>query len=310
TLDYLKVGVQVNAASRGVYSLVDPHGPRIDRFWDVAPPAKTLVFSRCIPLIRSLDAPPSKTEELILDNVPVESGDLVHHLRVFPFLRTLKLDGITFASTRTLTPRDRLSLHHLNTLSLHAVSTKFCADVLARLDAPNLVSLSLANHGMDELHGLWKKQEGASWSQVMAPFGTAFEEFVQRTTSLRSLHLRMCPIDDHHFLRVLQALPELQELALEFSLAGSPALRGLTPSKGTKGNSTKIVCPRLQRLRFKNCASLKKDMLLGFLTMRCDADSQCLPISKVSIVGCEDLQGIAADIRSRLGSSSPRVTVS
>ncbi|KAI0094407.1 hypothetical protein BDY19DRAFT_17755 [Irpex rosettiformis] len=268
-LDCLEISISESYARRLISHFAPPLAVSLSHFWVYAPQADTLVFDKCLPRIR-FPGSFCQSSELMLENAPLDTDRLMEHLREFPLLRVLNINGVSFAfGSRNMSPNG-FSLHHLTDLTLHAISTKFCTQLFNRLDAPNLTSPTIGNYGAAELYDLCTTRENERWVQLMAPFGMALEAFVLAAPSLSFLSLHRCPIDDRHFLRILQAIPELQELHLEFSLIGTYALRGLAPVESQGVTTNAVLCPRLRRLHICNCDSIEKEYLMELLRSRCN----------------------------------------
>ena len=278
---------------------------RISHFWEHVPQADVLTFKDCIPL----QIAPSNSYpvyELKLDGAPLDNYDLLENLKRLPSLKMLNLRRLPYAS-RKPSP-NRLNMCHLVDLSLHASNTTSCSQLLDRLELPNLTSLSIGNYGIVELRGLWKQHEDQRWFDIMEPFGTVVEEFARRAPSLRFLRLHRCPVDDRHFLRILQAIPNLQELHLEFMLTSTPALRGLTPHPRRTGINT-VLCPRLRRMHIWDCEYIERARLLDLLRSRCDVTTRCSPVEELSISWSENLEEIVSDVALQIPHPRPLVTI-
>ncbi|KAI0094406.1 hypothetical protein BDY19DRAFT_17523 [Irpex rosettiformis] len=279
----------------------------LDQFWVYSPPAKVLVFRGGLPRQRSSGVS-GQTHTLILENVPVSARRFISDMAGFPSLRSLTLDGVTELNLISGLPHQSVNLRHLTNLSI-CVDTSYCSTVLKCLTAPRLESLSIRNCGLQELRLLWGPQENNTWFDCMAPFGEALEAFVRGSTTLRSLKLDRCPIDDQHLLRVLQAAPELQNLSMIFLLIGFPTMRGLLPPISRNCGAGEVPCPQLQHLTIENCSSIKKNDLLNLLKARCARRSDCAPITELTTFGCKDLVDLESELITHVGPRRPHVIV-
>ncbi|KAI0348249.1 hypothetical protein BDW22DRAFT_1424441 [Trametopsis cervina] len=275
-------------------------GRLITRFWDFAPPAETLVFRGCVPP-SGQSSSASHVHTLVVEDV-----ERAVPLHMFPNIRHLEMKSVQIIR---LSSPDPPPFQFLETLSIHSMSTVHCALWMTKLKAPNLTHLSIGNYGKQELHDLWSKDPESKWADIMHEFGSAFTCFVRNSPSVGSLHLRRSPIDDIHFLEILEELPGLHELSIDTLLIGTPAMRGLTPGPPGKSKGRRVLCPRLQHLHIENCASIQKTSLLRLLEARYKERNRCAPIERLTIADCEGLEGIDTEVLSLVDPAAVTVKI-
>lgn len=278
-LDHLEVNVAEKRFPR--HMRLKAEGMVIEYAWGASPLPKHLAFRGCLPPPPPTPAP--HVRSLTLEN---DLADFTTILPLLPSLRFLDVScGARLPTLETSTPLKTTTLELLEELRIHNVLTGHCAKLLDALHTPSLRRLTIGNFGSAELRALWAQHENMKWYDLMDVYGPAVSAFAEKTPTLETVHLLRSPIDDRHFVRVLQHLPAVRELCLDTLLIGLPALRGLT---STTGQTKEVLCPRLQHLRAKSCESIRLQHVVDLLKARNHAKAQCLPVLAVEIADCKD----------------------
>lgn len=306
-LDHLEINVAFERRVPKSLRAGNPEGLTLEDIWGFTPVATHLTFRGCLPPSPSERA--HHVRSLVLENSEV---NFTSTLLPFPCIQFLDLSCGSSKIPGGLPPVSplRITSHHsLEELRIHDVPTGHCAKLLDSLHTPSLKRLTVGNFGAPELRTLWNKYGDMKWYDLMDVFGSAVAAFAEKTPSLEAVRLVKSPIDDRHFVGVLQSLQGIRELYLDTLLIGLPAMRGLTPALTGKGKDKPVLCPCLQYLHIRSCDSIQLQHLVSLLQARNHPASQCLPILEVEINECKNFQAEDAMSLSNIDPRRLRVTV-
>ena len=256
--------------------------PNFDHFWDCFGhfrEMRQIVLRGC-----TISAPPASSPlaKLIThhdtDRVPMSRDHVLILPSICTGLTTLRLDPPSWPS---LPEGASISLLSLHTLSLSNASAHAATRLLQVFDAPGLTSFSLDSGGDGHIES--RIQGGAKTYDLYSNMGSAFKNFVTRSSKIHKLRLANTFFPDRHLNEVLQLLGDLQRLSFVGTYTGTPLLRALARSH------PQFLCPRLQRLKFVRCNLVQVEQIKPLLCAR-NASQTASSVLRLTLSHCEEIR--------------------
>ena len=272
--------------------------PNFDQFWDCFSnlcDVRQIVLRGCTISAPPVSSPLAKLITHYDTNGVLMSPDHVLTLpTVCTGLTTLRLDPLLWPP---LPERLSISLLSLHTLTLCNADMNTATHLLQVFDAPNLTRFSLDSGGEISIKG--SIGGGTKTYDLYSNMGSAFKDFVTRSSKIRKLHLANTFFPDRHLTEVVQHLDHLQRLSFEGTCTGTPFLRALARSY------PRFLCPRLQHLKFVHCSLVQMEHIKPLLCAR-DASQTATSILRLTLNHCEEIRGERLGV---LKVASPRTAV-
>lgn len=273
-----------------------PEQSTLRRLWDIAPSFQALTCRGCLPGFPLHGVPGSSfpfIQDIVIDKAELSPLRLATILSECTELRSVRLSRLfnTYPIHVFQPAVQRYALSQVHTFRIERCSTEYTQHMLGILTVPALQDLTVGNLGLDEVKR--ELMEGQKMYDLMADFGQAFADFVQRSPQLTALHIMNSPLPDRHLLSVLRHTQILRTLHLTRLFVGTPAMRGLMAHRqSTKTQVESMVteqavpCPLLSRLHLSRCDLIDGKVVITLLRSRNTSSGTTEPLVSFSVDDC------------------------